>query len=161
LPLKETMRLCGQKCKDLEYTSVQVLNIGATPGPLMPKDHWIYIPDQQYRFFRVQFYSNVDPMFAPEGSVSLCVERAFLPGSKPEPDYHDHVIRTLKQWGWIQDVVVVDPNWIEFAYTWMSHKYGRPEYLKWLEDKSIISIGRYGKWKFQGIADSIMDGLSV
>jgi hypothetical protein len=28
-----------------------------------------------------------------------------------------------------------------------------------LEDKGIYQIGRYGRWRFQGIADSIRDGL--
>ena len=28
-----------------------------------------------------------------------------------------------------------------------------------LEDKGIYQIGRYGRWRFQGIADSIRDGF--
>ncbi|MGH9169487.1 MAG: hypothetical protein ACRD0Z_01200 [Acidimicrobiales bacterium] len=30
-----------------------------------------------------------------------------------------------------------------------------------LADEGIIQVGRYGSWHFQGIADSIGDGLAV
>ena len=33
--------------------------------------------------------------------------------------------------------------------------------LDWLKDKGITSIGRYGKWHFQGMAESIQEGLTV
>ncbi|MBU2591995.1 MAG: hypothetical protein ABH867_01685 [Patescibacteria group bacterium] len=33
--------------------------------------------------------------------------------------------------------------------------------LKILKKNGITQIGRYGKWRFQGIAGSIKDGLSV
>jgi hypothetical protein len=31
--------------------------------------------------------------------------------------------------------------------------------MRVLEDKGIYQIGRYGRWRFQGIADSIRDGF--
>jgi hypothetical protein len=37
----------------------------------------------------------------------------------------------------------------------------RERALKVLKGRDIISTGRYGKWKFQGILKSFEDGLSV
>ena len=56
---------------------------------------------------------------------------------------------------------VVESNRITHAYTWIGRNTDRDGYLAKLREKGIESIGRYGKWKFQGIAESIRDGLSV
>ena len=45
------------------YTSVLVVNIGATKGDKCPDDHWIYTPQNKSGFHRVGFYSNVDSSF--------------------------------------------------------------------------------------------------
>ena len=160
LPLITMLKLCGERHPNLPYTSVLVLNIGAERGPRCPKDHWLYIPDRDVPFFRVGFYSNVDPAFAPDGSVSIYVERAF---QKPMDitGYQDRVIRLLQEWGWIGKAEVCDPNWIDIGYTWLNKDSNRKLYLDELRQVGIESIGRYGKWKFQGIAESVMDGLSL
>jgi hypothetical protein len=93
----------------------------------------------------VGFYSNVDQSFLPKSSrgsgsrVSLYVEKAYPEGHKPSADemsvYSRELVKELQAWGWIGQVDVLDPTWIEVAYTW--------------------------SWVFQGIADSIRDGLTV
>jgi hypothetical protein len=55
---------------------------------------------------------------------------------------------------------VVHPTWIDVAYTWSWPGSGwTAEALRMLEDQSIYQVGRYGRWQFQGIADSIRDGF--
>ena len=159
IPLNQMMQICNIEGCDLPYTSVLVLNMGARVGTNMPKEHWLYLPGKE-PFFRVGFYSNVEQSFAPEGRVSLYVERAF----KEKVDfgtYKQDTSRVLKNWGWIGEVETLDANWIEVAYTWLTRESKRKEYLAILEDYEVCSIGRYGKWKFQGIAESIEDGLGV
>ena len=154
------------------YTSVLVLNLGAKPGPRCPGDHWLYIPDSRSGFFRVGFYSNVDPSFLPasyredRSRVSLYVERAFPGGHKPDAlevqAYTQSVVRELTEWGFIGEVDVLDPTWIEVAYTWARPGSSwREAALARLAEHGISSIGRYGRWVFQGIADSIGEGLSA
>lgn len=164
IPLSQTMALCGRKDFDLPYSSVFVLNIGADPGPNFPKEHWLYIPFCNSNFYRVGFYTNVEANKAPEGKVSLCVEMAF----GQEYEYEDldvdfiitNVVAELQSWGWIENVIVTDPTWVKHAYTWLRSEEERDRHLAWLKERDIISIGRYGKWKFQGMAESIMDGLA-
>ncbi len=154
------------------YTSVLVLNIGAVRGENCPNDHWLYNPDATSGFHRVGFYSNVDPLFLPKSSreksdrVSIYVERAYLGGVKPTNEeinrYADAVIKELQDWGFIGNTEVVDPTWIDVAYTWSLPKSNwKPKVLKILEQNNIYQIGRYGRWIFQGIADSIRDGFIV
>jgi hypothetical protein len=54
--------------------------------------------------------------------VSIYVERAYLPKHRPSPQeqatYIQGVVRELQDFGYIGDIEVVDPTWIEVAYTW-------------------------------------------
>jgi protoporphyrinogen oxidase len=161
IPLDNLLEMIGIDAPDLFKTSISVVNIGAERGHNCPKNHWLYIPDEKVPFFRVGFYSNVEKSFTfIKDGVSIYVETAFR--GYPPSEYHKHkVINTLREWGWIGEVDVFDEHIVDTGYTWMVPGHERKEYLKSLEKNNIISTGRYGKWKFQGIVDTIMDGLSV
>jgi protoporphyrinogen oxidase len=171
LPLNRTLELANlQLDKPAPYTSVLVLNIGALKGPRCPQDHWLYHPTSHSGFHRVGFYSNVDPSFLPKAAkansqgVSIYVERAFPGGQKPSTEeitlYRQRVIEELQQWGFIQEVHVADPTWIDVAYTWAwPGSNWRAEALQLLQDHNVFMVGRYARWTFQGIAESIRDGF--
>lgn len=172
LPLNKAADISGISVdpEPFEYTSVLVLNIGAKKGENCPDYHWLYLPETSSGFHRVGFYSNVDPSFLPYCSrqdrdrVSIYVEKAFANGNRPPDEavqkYCDSVVNELRGWGFINDAETVHPTWIDVAYTW-----SRPDSdwkhiaLKQLEKESIFQIGRYGRWTFQGIAESIRDGF--
>jgi protoporphyrinogen oxidase len=172
LPLNQmlTMANLPVEAQADPYTSVLVLNIGAVRGPNCPDDHWLYNPDAQSGFHRVGFYSNVDRSFLPLAArahnecVSIYVERAYLPSQKPTAkeisDYGAAVVKELQDWGYIGAAEVVDPTWIDVAYTWSyPQSPWVPQALQSLEKQGIYQIGRYGRWVFQGIADSLRDGF--
>ena len=172
LPLNKVMELTSLDVDEASdpHTSVLVLNIGATKGPRCPGDHWIYVPKSASGFHRVGFYSNVDASFLPARSrsagdrTSIYVERSFANGVKPAAaEVEDYCRRTeseLRDWGFIRDVEVNDPTWIDVAYTWMKPgSRWKNLALKKLEEHDIVMIGRYARWNFQGIADSVRDGL--
>ena len=174
LPLNKVVRLAGiaGKIEADPHSSVLVLNIGARRGTKCPKDHWLYTPDSLSKFHRVGFYSNVDRSFLPATAgrsnqkVSIYVERAFAGDAKPSKRvikrYAKNVVSELQDWKFIKKADVVDPTWIEVAYTW---SWPLSDWKKWaldsLEKKGIYQVGRYGLWAFHGIADSIRDGLYV
>ena len=55
---------------------------------------------------------------------------------------------------------MVDPTWIDVAYTWSwPGSTWRVKALKALEEHGIYQVGRYARWVFQGIAESIKDGF--
>lgn len=172
LPLNKMMDLTGLETQALANPSpsVLVVNIGAEKGPECPKEHWVYVPASEAGFHRVGFYSNVDRSFLPRSGestsyrVSIYVEKAFPEGCKPSAAetaaIGEKVVKELQSWQWIGSADVVDPTWIEVAYTWswVGSTWKR-EALSLLESKGIYQVGRYGRWVFQGIADSIRDGL--
>jgi protoporphyrinogen oxidase len=172
LPLNKMVEMARLSVDDRPdpCTSVLVLNIGAKRGPACPSDYWLYVPRSEAGFHRIGFYSNVNSSFLPESSrpsgdrVSIYVERAFVDGVIPKDgetgEYVEAAIRELRDWGYIGDVEVADPTWIDVAYTWAwpGSKW-RAVALKKLEENDILMVGRYGRWSFQGIADSIRDGV--
>jgi protoporphyrinogen oxidase len=174
LPLNTVMDMCGLSA-DVPpdpYTSVLVLNIGAVRGKKCPDDHWLYNTDTRSGFHRVGFYSNVDASFLPAAArtpnsrVSIYVERAFRSEDRLSPEeraaYADSVVEELQQWGFIEDTDVVDHTWIDVAYTWSwPQSAWKPKAQGILEQHGIFQVGRYGRWAFQGLADSIRDGLLV
>jgi len=172
LPLNKMIELAGLEFDELQlpYTSVLVINIGGKRGDKCPHYHWIYIPKSKSGFHRIGFYSNIDNSFLPVSSrkdnsrVSIYVEKCYIGGNKPNEEeikkLCSNVIEELQGWSFIDDVEIVDSNWINVAYTWQyPNSKWKDKALSILKKHSIYQIGRYGKWHFQGILDSIKDGL--
>ncbi len=172
LPLTKTMEMAGLKvdARPDPYTSVLVLNIGASKGPACPAHHWLYNPDTKNGFHRVGFYSNVDRSFLPRSrreqasAVSIYIERAFKGRTRPsDPEvdaYSRAVVDEITDWGFIDRAEVVDPSWIDVAYTWeWPGSTWKAQAIRLLQEHDIFMVGRYGRWIFQGIADSIRDGF--
>ena len=168
LPLSQMLELAGIALPERPDPSsgVLVLNLGAERGSRCPDDHWLYVPDARAGFHRMGCYSNVDPGFLPrsqrETGVALYVERALRaePGPAVVAAYAADVVRELQSWGWIGTVLACDPVWIEVAYTWAWPGSGwRGAAIAALESRGIVPVGRYARWRFQGIAESVGDGL--
>lgn len=171
LPLNKLQDLTGITTKSAQdpYTSVLVFNIGAKKGNRDCADQWIYFPESDSGFHRLGFYSNVDESFLPRSKrngeyVSAYVEKAYLGGTRPTDfeiaSLSKSVTDELHQKGFIGEVEVVDPTWIDVAYTWSyPGSTWKDEMLASAEQEGIICVGRYAQWKFQGILDSIKDGL--
>lgn len=163
IPLNRLLEVCGFSLINLPYTSVLVLNIGAEADVNTPADHWVYVPFCKTGFYRVGFYSNVIKG-TPEGQVSLSVEMAFYNTNFKDLDIEDicfRIIDELQSWRWIGKVIVSDPTWVPVAYTWNYDLTARQRYIDILKKLDIYSIGRYGKWHFQGMVQSIEEGLNV
>jgi protoporphyrinogen oxidase len=176
LPLNSVVQMVGLTV-DSEpdpFTSVMVVNIGARKGPRCPQEHWVYIPQSKTGFHRVGFYSNVDPSFLPVSvrndadHSGIYVEKAFRGGERPSEaeteSFCQAVVQELQTWGWIKDVEVVDPTWIDTAYTWVwPRSRWQGETICALEAYDIYQVGRYARWAFrvtdQGILQSIRDGF--
>jgi protoporphyrinogen oxidase len=160
LPLNTMLDLCGLIAGYCDpHTSVIVLNIGAERGTRCPEDHWVYCPVSKSGFHRVGFYSNVADDFAPKGKVGLYVEKAFYDVHNAV-DYADRAVAELQHWGYIGDVDVVDVSVVDVAYTWTwPSSNWRDTAIAGLHSYGIHQMGRYGRWHFQGIAESITEGL--
>lgn len=151
------------------HVSTLVLNIGAIRGANCPEEHWLYFPTSSAGFHRIGFYSNIDDQFHPQSPdekkrVSLYVERAYSGQTKPsETDitqYMTEVVKELQSLGYVTEVEVLDPSWIDCAYTCeLPDSQWRNKALATLNTLGITSLGRYGRWRSQGISESLGEGL--
>jgi protoporphyrinogen oxidase len=178
LPLDRMLQLANLVVDEQPdpFTSVLVINIGAKRGARCPNQHWLYVPTSATGFHRVGFYSNVDPSFLPASQrtrnemVGIYVEIAFRGGSIPDSSEIERLcaaaIRELQGWGWIGEAEVIDPTWIETAYTWTRPgSLWRDKGLNALRALGIHQVGRYAQWASkvdqQSIAHSIRTGLEA
>lgn len=169
IPLDRMLELAGLAVEEAPgiRTAVLVLNVGGERGPRLTDDHWIYVPTSRAGFHRVGVYSNVDPLFVPAGNPQLAsfyIERAFPAGEHPGDaaveQYTAEAIQELQEWGWLGEVHVTSPSWVDTAYTWSRPgSTWREQAIEQLRQQHIHMTGRYGKWRFQGIADSLRDGI--
>ncbi len=172
LPLNAVLEMCGIELVHPRdpYTATLVVNLGAVKGSHCPQDHWVYIPKSQAGFHRVGFYSNVDSSFLPASlrqdpkQISIYVEKSYPEGSRPTDSeitgLMNHIVGELKDWGWIEEVTVMDPTWVEVAYSWLyPGSAWKREALGVLERYDIYQVGRFARWVTQGIADSMRDGF--
>ncbi|MFA5337145.1 MAG: FAD-dependent oxidoreductase [Candidatus Omnitrophota bacterium] len=171
LPLNKMIKMTNIKIEEKPdpYTSVLVLNIGAKKGRDCPNQHWLYNPDSTSRFHRIGFYSNVDKNFLPrnqiKNAISIYVERAYPAGRKPNAreirKYSGLVLQELRDWRFIDKIDIIDSSWTDVAYTWSwPDSQWKKQAINLLEKYNIYQMGRYGRWEFQGIADSIKEGLA-
>ncbi len=172
LPLDRTLALSGLSAGTAAdpSTAVLVVNIAATVGPACPDVHWLYLSHSASGLHRVGFYSNVDPAFLPErrrkplDMVSLYAERSYradqLPTSEQVAQVCRAVVAELQEWGFIGDPIVVHPTLTNPAYTWTQPRSDWVERgCRALRDRGVRQIGRYGLWRFQGMADSFQQGF--
>jgi len=173
LPLDRTLALAGLSAgvQADPATGVMVVNLGARRGPRCPDDHWVYLPGSASGLHRVGFYDNVAEHFLPASRrgarthAALYVERAWhgaTPGEAVRRAFVRDAIAELRGWGWIDDVEACDLTLVECAYTWRwPESTWREQALDALRIAGIVPAGRYARWHFQGIADSIAEGFAA
>ena len=152
--LISTIPLCDLFGIDLPFVSVKVFNVVGKKGYNFPEEQWLYIP--YGRFYRVGFYNNAFSNFSREGTAVAYVESTDMDLTP------DEVAHKLKEWKWLQYTNVIDTKEIPIAYTYVLPSTPDIQYyLNLLSAQNIHSIGRYGKWRFQGMSECINDGLTT
>ncbi len=145
----------------LTWSKVLVFNLGFdAKGP--PGVHWIYFPEDKYRFYRVGFYDNL----LGAGRMSLYVEIGLAQNDAVDPGREQEtVLRGLEQAGIVQgqklvcsETILLDP-----AYVHISRPARRffEETDRLLRSKDIYSIGRYGGWRYCSLEDSLLEAKAL
>jgi protoporphyrinogen oxidase len=133
------------------------------------EEHFIYVPEKRYRFSRVSIPRNFDPSSCPDGHTSLLVEISFGKEQKKllfREDYQRELAvkivrdvealfpcecglgRKLKGFA----VGVIDPSYI---ITDENYHPARNKVIEYLRQNDIHMLGRFGKWDWSRIEDTI------
>ena len=167
--LKNTPDHLVQAAQGLRAISVLNINLGID-RPQISNQHWIYFPEDKFIFSRVGFPMNFSKAVAPEGASSMYIEITHRPDGKGEKLDADAVtarsVADLEKCGILRkgDRIltrhVID---IKFAYVvFDDHRQTHLQVLiDYLESRDIYTAGRYGRWDYFSMEDSILSGKAA
>jgi protoporphyrinogen oxidase len=156
------------KSHALGLQAVSVLNINlGVDRPNISDQHWIYFPENQFIFSRVGFPMNFSSAVAPEGTSSMYIEITHASGEKMNVEACvQRSIQDLEKCSIMRKgdrILTRQILDIEFAYVLFDeHRHSHLQNLiDYLESRDIYTAGRYGRWEYFSMEDSILSGKSI
>ncbi|MFI5142467.1 MAG: protoporphyrinogen/coproporphyrinogen oxidase [Thermoanaerobaculales bacterium] len=149
---------------ELHAVGVANLNLGVRGAPPR-REHWLYVPEERYPFYRVGIPSNHGRL-APPGHHTLSVEVSLPAGMAPPPDLTERCLEGLGTLGLLRDrrdvevaeVARLDPAYVVFDAA-------RPAAVAALREHyrraGVILAGRWAEWKYSTMEDALDDGAAV
>ena len=170
IPLKSFINFSNDKklkqlASNLSISSTKVFNIGisAKPNSIYDDYHWIYFPEKKYKFHRIGFYSNFASSCAPKGCTSLYVEVGYSKSLKE--DLSQEILDQIEELGIIEKEKIECISEFSMKNSYVKFLHGSKEasdkIISELEKNNIYMIGRYGKWDYNSMEDSILDGKNI
>ena len=148
----------------LRAVAVINLNLGVR-GPAPRREHWLYVPEERYPFYRVGIPSNHGDV-APPGCHTLSVECSVPAGSAPAADLTERCLDGLAALGLLRrraDVVTAVVARIDPAYVVFDR--ARPAAVAALRDAfraaGVLLAGRWAEWKYSTMEDALWDGAAA
>ena len=144
---------------------VNVFNLNLTLNREAPWPwQWLYLPEPEFRCYRIGVASTISPALAPPGCCAVYTEVSYRPGERPdEEELRPLVLDDLRRIGLLEEGVEVSNEValrIEPAY--VIHDRFRADNLEaihaWLRERSISSIGRWGRWEYSAMEDALRQG---
>ena len=148
--------------KKLSWISIYNINLGVE-GRLHPGRHWIYFPQNKLKFFRTGFYHNFSDSLTPPDKSSLYIEISYANSNHLDKSkLESRILKDLKKCGIIDKdnkVKVKCINDIKYAYPVYDHNWreARDKVLKYLNSQNILSVGRFGSWRYLSMEDVILE----
>ena len=148
----------------LRAVAVVNLNLGVR-GPAARREHWLYVPEERFPFYRVGIPSN-HGRIAPAGCHVLSVEASVPTGARVPPDLRDRCLEGLVELGLLRDpadVLTVEEVRLDPAYVIFDAP--RPRAVAVLRDvfraSGVMLAGRWAEWKYSTMEDALWDGAAV
>ena len=163
---------------DLIWNSVLCINIGIK-GEISLKNkkyrlgnrdlgfanfHWIYFPEKKYPFYRIGSLSNVSSELVPPGHSSLWVEISYRKKT-PDENIIDFVVDSLVKIGLFSKDAVIHISRENIPYAYPIYNKKRKNLLReietFLDYYNVLLAGRFGKWEYSYMEESIMEGRRI
>lgn len=164
--LEDTSDTLRHDAAGLNALSVLNINIGVDRAGISDQ-HWIYFPEDRFIFSRVGFPMNFSAAVAPEGTSSIYIEITHPSGSTLNIDEaFDRSIADLQRCGILNPgdrILTRHVLDIEYAYVvFDAHRQAKVgNLIDYLESRDIFAAGRYGRWEYFSMEDSILSGKAA
>lgn len=149
--------------KRLRATTVTHVSVGVR-GPNRQPWHWIYLPEEEFKSYRIGSPSAAYPPLAPANHCSFYVEYSHH-GELSKRQCEIYAVQDLLNSQMIHnadDILFAQANEIPHAYVLYDEEYGpaKAEILRFLDAIGIQTAGRYGQWEYSSMEDAILAGRS-
>ncbi|MBN1586533.1 MAG: FAD-dependent oxidoreductase [Candidatus Omnitrophica bacterium] len=150
----------------LRYISVLSLSLGIARESLSDK-HWIYYPEPDLIFHRVGFPGNFSPNVHPPGTSSLYAETTYLPEQGLDFEaVRSRILSDLAKVGILEDgdrILAEKAFNLRFGYIiYDSCRREAVECIrKYLRGRGVHCAGRFGRWEYMSMEDTLLDGARV
>jgi protoporphyrinogen oxidase len=139
-------------------TYVCVAARGSNPQPW----HWIYLPEDAFRTYRIGSPSAVYAPLAPPDTSTFYVEYSHhgeLSGEEAERAAVEDLLRS-RMIRAREDVLFATARHIPHAYVLYDDAYGpaKEAITRFLDAAGIQTAGRYGQWEYSSMEDAILSG---
>jgi protoporphyrinogen oxidase len=173
LPLPILFRMLTDTPDALKYAasklsaiSVLNLNIGID-RPRISDQHWIYFPEDHFIFSRVGFPMNFSNTVAPPDTSSMYIEITHRSGERLNPDEaFERSLTDLQKCGILHNgdrILTRQVMDIGFGYVvFDQHRQAHLQKLiDYLASRDVYTAGRYGRWDYFSMEDSILSGKAA
>ncbi|HEX3625625.1 MAG TPA: NAD(P)-binding protein [Verrucomicrobiae bacterium] len=175
VPLPSFCRMTGEPdlieaAKQLTHSTTVAVNVGLrgeVAAPLANR-HWVYVPDRNLPIYRVGVYSNISDGTCAPGRVALYAEVGLSAEQVCQLDLlslESEVLSCLEKLEWLDrsKVECVMSHILHCAY--VHHTPVAERLVGSIFDRfstaRVFPIGRYGRWDYTSMEDSIEDGIST
>jgi protoporphyrinogen oxidase len=151
----------------LRATRLRYLDVAIRGRGVLGGNHWVYVPEERWPFYRLGCYSNAVDYMAPPGVSTLYVELSNLIGPEwTEARLLESLVSFFVEIGEAEgpeDILYARLREIPVAYVIFDHDYFESTRTihEALTSMDIRSIGRYGRWIYNSMEDSLQDGLDT
>lgn len=146
--------------------AVQVYNLNLVVEGRPPRrEHWLYVPEERYPFYRVGLPSNHGTL-SPPGTHVLSVEVSLPAGAGVPRGLRERCLAGLEELGLLRrrDAIRtevragIDPSYVVFDAA-------RPAAVAALRDRyrraGVLLSGRWAEWKYSTMEDALWDGAAA
>jgi protoporphyrinogen oxidase len=164
--IKGAPREVVEAAAQLACTTCATVNIGVDRADLSPAN-WTYFYDDDYFFTRINMMHKLSPKLVPDGCGSIQCEVYYSDKYRPmtiaPEDNIDPVIRDLKRCGILKDsdrILHTDVRMIKYANVIfdLDREVALPIVHGYLDEISVIYVGRYGDWGYQWTDEAFFSG---
>jgi protoporphyrinogen oxidase len=124
--------------------------------------HWIYLPESEFKTYRIGSPSAVYAPLAPPDTSTFYVEYSHH-GEVSKAQAERYAVEDLVRSRMVHsadDILFSRAVEIPHAYVLYDEAYGpaKTEILRFLEHAGILVAGRYGQWEYSSMEDAILAG---
>jgi protoporphyrinogen oxidase len=151
---------------EMSYNKVLVFNLGFNYKSPYKKEHWMYIPEKEYNYYRIGFYDNI----LGTDKLSMYIEIGYNKNdviTQEEIDRQlDLTIENLRKQGIVtEDMELIAHSTIVMnpAYVHITTKTNEDvaKLKEKFEKSNIYTIGRYGGWTYNCMEDCMFEAKEI